>query len=142
MRHEYRASTTTHALSRDSLLWKIWSEKNSDWLKSLPSACLKEFPLISQLFEVTRSFKDIVRKRSNQGIPEWIETYKMYSFPALNTFISYIEKDLQGVMAACVDPLSNGLSEGHIHRVKMLKRMMYGRASDELLKKRVLIPLL
>ncbi|MCE4092461.1 ISL3 family transposase (plasmid) [Priestia megaterium] len=142
IRHEYRASATTHAISRDSLLWKIWSEKNSDWLKSLPSVCLKEFPLISQLFEVTPSFKDIVRKRSTQGIPEWIETYKTYSFPALNTFISYIEKDLQGVMAACVDPLSNGLSEGHIHRVKMLKRMMYGRASDELLKKRVLIPLL
>ncbi|WP_230586522.1 transposase, partial [Priestia megaterium] len=76
----------------------------------------------------------IVSKRSNQGIPGWIETCKMYSFPALDTFITYIEKDLQGVMAACVDPLSNGLSEGHIHRVKMLKRMMYGRASDELLK--------
>ncbi|GAB1798327.1 ISL3 family transposase [Priestia megaterium] len=142
IRHEYRASATTHSLSRASLLWKIWSEKNRNWLDSLPSACLKEFPLIPQLFEVTRKFRNIVSKRSNQGIPGWIETCKMYSFPALDTFITYIEKDLQGVMAACVDPLSNGLSEGHIHRVKMLKRMMYGRASDELLKKRVLIPLL
>ncbi|MED4286651.1 ISL3 family transposase [Priestia megaterium] len=142
IRHEYRASATTYALSRASLLWKIWSEKNKDWLDSLPSACLKEFPMIPQLFEVTRRFRDIVSKRSNQDIPAWIKTCKIYSFPALNTFITYIEKDLQGVMAACVDPLSNGLSEGHIHRVKMLKRMMYGRASDELLKKRVLLPLL
>lgn len=65
IRHEHRASATTHTLSRDSLLWKIWSEKNSGWRKSLPSACLKDFPLIPQLFEVIRSFKDIVRRRSN-----------------------------------------------------------------------------
>lgn len=142
IRQEQRASATTYTISRDCLLWKIWSEKNSDWLNTLPSACLKEFPLIPQLVEVTCSFKNIIRKRNNQGLSGWIERCKLYSFPALNTFTTYIEKDLQGVMAACVDPLSNGLSEGHINRVKTLKRMMYGRASDELLNKRVLIPLL
>jgi len=72
-----------------SLLWKIWSEKNRDWLDSLPSACLKEFTMIPRLFEMTCRFRDIVSKRSNQDIPAWIETCKIYSFPSLNTFITY-----------------------------------------------------
>jgi hypothetical protein len=35
-------------------------------------------------------------------------------------------------------PWSNGPIEGHINRLKAIKRQMYGRASFELLKARVL----
>lgn len=36
---------------------------------------------------------------------------------------------------------SNGVVEGHVNRLKMLKRQMYGRASFELLRRRVMSPL-
>ena len=36
---------------------------------------------------------------------------------------------------------SNGVVEGHVNRLKMLKRQMYGRAGFELLKQRVMSPL-
>jgi transposase len=32
---------------------------------------------------------------------------------------------------------SSGLVEGHIERIRMLKRQMYGRASPDLLRRRV-----
>ena len=35
-------------------------------------------------------------------------------------------------------PWSNGMVEGQIHRLKLLKRQMYGRADFDLLKLRVL----
>lgn len=35
-------------------------------------------------------------------------------------------------------PFSNGLLEGHVNRLKMIKRMMYGRAKLDLLEIRVL----
>ena len=35
-------------------------------------------------------------------------------------------------------PWSNGQTEGHVNRLKFLKRQMYGRASVELLRLRVL----
>jgi len=37
-------------------------------------------------------------------------------------------------------PWSNGMVEGHIHRLKLLKRQMYGRAGFDLLRLRVLNP--
>jgi transposase len=36
-------------------------------------------------------------------------------------------------------PWSSGVVEGAVNRLKMLKRQMYGRASFELLRKRVLL---
>ncbi|PWS48852.1 hypothetical protein DLE01_25600 [Streptomyces sp. FT05W] len=36
-------------------------------------------------------------------------------------------------------PWSSGVVEGHVNRIKMLKRQMFGRASFHLLRKRVLL---
>ncbi|MFI9176311.1 hypothetical protein ACIGXB_43845 [Streptomyces lincolnensis] len=36
-------------------------------------------------------------------------------------------------------PWNSGVAEGHVNRIKMLKRQMFGRAGFELLRKRVLL---
>lgn len=36
-------------------------------------------------------------------------------------------------------PFSSGAVEGQVNRIKMLKRQMFGRASLDLLRKRVLL---
>jgi transposase len=42
------------------------------------------------------------------------------------------------VHAALELPYSNGPTEGHVTRLKLLKRQMYGRAKLDLLRQRVL----
>jgi transposase len=42
------------------------------------------------------------------------------------------------VLAALQMPWSNGQVEGQVHRLKLVKRQMYGRASFDLLRLRVL----
>jgi transposase len=42
------------------------------------------------------------------------------------------------VLAALQTPWSNGQVEGQVHRLKLVKRQMYGRASFDLLRLRVL----
>jgi transposase len=49
-----------------------------------------------------------------------------------------LRRDLRAVELAMTVPWSNGPMEGHINRLKMIKRQMYGRAGFELLKARVL----
>lgn len=39
---------------------------------------------------------------------------------------------------AISEPWSTGPVEGHVNRLKMIKRQMYGRASFDLLRQRVL----
>jgi transposase len=46
--------------------------------------------------------------------------------------------DHDAVLAAIQFPWSNGQVEGHVHRLKLLKRTMYGRAGLELLRRRLI----
>ena len=56
---------------------------------------------------------------------------------ALERFVRTLKQDLSAVEAAVTEPWSNGPVEGHINRLKTLKRQMYGRAGVELLRARL-----
>ena len=53
-------------------------------------------------------------------------------------FCDGLRRDEKAVTAAVVLPWSNGQVEGQIHRLKLVKRQMYGRAKFNLLRRRVL----
>ncbi len=52
--------------------------------------------------------------------------------------VSYDRKDLSAVRAGLTESWSNGPVEGFVHKLKLIKRQMYGRAGFVLLCKRVL----
>ena len=52
-----------------------------------------------------------------------------------------IEADAAAIREAISSRWSNSVVEGHVNRLKMLKRQMYGRAAFELLRQRVMSPL-
>ena len=47
-------------------------------------------------------------------------------------------RDYAAVYAACSSTWSNGTTEGHVNRLKFLKRQMFGRAHLDLLRVKVL----
>jgi transposase len=57
----------------------------------------------------------------------------------LRNFAEGLKKDGAALYEAIRQSWSNGLTEGHVNRLKFLKRQMYGRASFELLRLRVLL---
>jgi len=58
--------------------------------------------------------------------------------PAFHTFVTGVHKDKEAVLAGLTLPWSTGPVEGHVNRLKLIKRSMYGRAEFDLLKLRVL----
>ena len=58
--------------------------------------------------------------------------------PEINRFCDELLRDAEAVAAAVILPWSNGQVEGQIHRLKLVKRQMYGRAHFKLLRCRVL----
>jgi transposase len=56
---------------------------------------------------------------------------------ALANFAKHLCRDEKAVLAALQQPWSNGPVEGHVHRLKLIKRSMYGRANFDLLRLRV-----
>ena len=49
-----------------------------------------------------------------------------------------VEQDKAAVQAGLTLPLSQGQVEGQVTKIKLIKRMMYGRAEFPLLRQRVL----
>ena len=58
---------------------------------------------------------------------------------AIETFAAGRAQDGAAVRAALTSPWSNAQAEGHVTKLKLLKREMYGRANFDLLRRRVLL---
>ena len=70
------------------------------------------------------------------ALPHWLgET----SNSLLASFGKGIAADLAAVKAALTEPWSNGQTEGQITKLKLVKRQMYGRASLDLLRARLVV---
>lgn len=72
-------------------------------------------------------------------LPQWIKAVRADDLPSLHTFANGLERDLAAVTAGLTLPWSSGTVEGHVNRIKMIKRQTYGRAGFGLLMKRVLL---
>ena len=84
------------------------------------------------------AFKQVFRERNPDALATWLEEAEHSGVPELRAFVIKLRQDLPAVQAAVVSPFSQGPVEGHIHRLKLLKRSMYGRGNFDLLKQRVL----
>jgi transposase len=71
-------------------------------------------------------------------LDEWINEAQKYDIPELQTFINGIKKDLTAIKNGIIYSYNNGLAEGSVNKIKVIKRIMYGRNSFELLKAKVL----
>jgi len=65
----------------------------------------------------------------------WLDSASGSALSELHDFAAGLRRDRAAVRAAVEPPWSNGLTEGQVNRLKMLKRHMYGQASDEWLRR-------
>ncbi|MCX4503970.1 transposase [Streptomyces anulatus] len=86
-----------------------------------------------------RSFAQILTERQGQRLPEWLDAVRQDDLPGLHTLAAGIDRDRAAVIAGLTLPWNSGVVEGHVNRIKMLKRQMFGRAGFALLRKRVLL---
>jgi transposase len=83
-------------------------------------------------------FADLLRRRSSGTLNEWLAKGEVSSCPEIRRFAEGIRRDESAVLAAVTQRWSNGPVEGHINRLKTVKRQMYGRAGFVLLRAQVL----
>jgi transposase len=83
-------------------------------------------------------FTAMVRQQQAEQLPQWLDDAAGSDLAAFRTFAAGLRRDLSAVTEALRLPYSNGPTEGHVHRLKLLKRQSYGRAGFTLLRQRVL----
>jgi transposase len=95
-------------------------------------------PVVGHLAGLTETFAAMVRERASERLDSWLEEAGAGPVAELRRFANGIRKDYTAIKAALESPHSNGQTEGHVTRLKLYKRQMYGRAKIDLLRKRVL----
>lgn len=94
----------------------------------------KRAPEIATCASLAREFCRIVRQRDATAWPQWRDAA---SSGPLSNFAKHLCHDEAATLAALQHPWSNGPVEGQVHRLKLIKRSMYGRANFDLLRLRV-----
>jgi transposase len=85
-----------------------------------------------------QSFRQVFQDRDPDALKSWMKRSTASDIPELKRFAAGIERDYEAVSAAVEQHWSNGQVEGQVHRLKLLKRQMYGRSGFLLLRRRVL----
>ncbi|OZI11881.1 hypothetical protein CEW92_09415 [Bacillaceae bacterium SAS-127] len=121
-----------------SIIWNFHGPPHEDCFKHIHSKLLSAFPDILLLNKIVSSFRQLFYSKDPQCLIEWIHQHEKSKFPLICSFIEGLKKDLSAVSNSIQEPWSNGVAEGHVNRLKTIKRMMYGRAKFSLLRIRVL----
>jgi transposase len=104
------------------------------------AAALRAMPgVVGQSCQLSTSFARLVREQDAAGWEAWVAAASASASPEWARFVNGLQRDAAAVRAALSEPWSQGAVEGHVHRLKLIKRAMYGRGSFELLRKRVLL---
>jgi transposase len=94
---------------------------------------------LDRLTKHVRAFAIMMTGRHGDRLDAWITAAEHDTLTPLAAFARHLRHDLDAVRHGLSLPYSSGPVEGNINRLKMLKRQMFGRASLELLRKRVLL---
>jgi transposase len=118
-----------------------WMTRRPDDLTDSQTLRLKSIlarsPALQATYDLIRGFADILTNRHGNQLDEWL--VDATGPPALRSFVTGLRSDHAAVLNGLSLPWSSGPVEGNVNRIKMFKRQMYGRASLDLLRKRVLL---
>ena len=113
-------------------------------VKRMPDAQLyvdqltQEDPAIAQAYTLSQAFLALVRERRGDALAAWMTEATTSGIEALARFAQGLQEDLAAITAGLTLPWSNGPVEGHVNRLKLLKRQGYGRVGVGLLRQRVM----
>jgi transposase len=93
---------------------------------------------IARAHVLSDTFLAIVRERRGADLEAWMAAAIASGIAELARFARGLQDDVPAVTAGLTFEWSNGVTEGQIHRLKLVKRQGYGRAGFALLRQRVL----
>jgi transposase len=95
-------------------------------------------PLLAQGYELKQRFQTLLAQRDRAAFDPWLQEAETSELPSFQSLAHSFRQDYDAIIAALTTPWSTGQCEGQICRVKLLKRLGYGRAKLDLLSQRIL----
>lgn len=125
------------------------SSRALSWILTRPSASLtdedkttvatlRQHPSLARTNDLAQQFTEMTTGRKGELLTGWIQEAMASDIHELKSYALGLQADQAAIQAAMTYEWSNGMTEGHVNRLKLIKRQMYGRASFDLLRIRVL----
>jgi transposase len=89
-------------------------------------------------YQLVQEFRQLLHQREGEKLDAWLAKSVASQIRELQSFVQGIERDKAAVVAGLTLSQNNGLVEGKVNKLKLIKRMGYGRAGFALLRQRVL----
>ncbi|HEX8865173.1 MAG TPA: transposase [Lentzea sp.] len=91
-------------------------------------AILAASPDLTALVAHVRAFATMMGSLRGQDLETWMTVVDADDQPELRSFVRGLRRDQDAVAAGLTLHWNSGIVEGHVKRLKMLKRQMFGRA--------------
>jgi transposase len=97
-----------------------------------------KYPMFKKIIDLVNRFKAVLKCKHIEDLDKWIGNAIALENKEVSSFINGITRDLTAVKNAIQYDYNNGLAEGSVNKLKVIKRIMYGRCSFEMLRKKIL----
>lgn len=130
-----------HSIKRQHIIQLLYHSKEESQEVTLEECRLlfNQYPFIKEFYEIVHQFKKILKTHDSNGFTSWFQHIEQLPYENLLGFTVGIKKDLAAVSMAVLVDYNNGLAEGSINKIKVIKRIMYGRCSFNLLRNKTLL---
>ncbi len=95
-------------------------------------------PAFAETIALSDQWTAMIRTQNEAVFSAWIQAARTSTVQSIRDFTRKLLQDEAAVRQACSACWSNGQTEGQVHRLKLVKRLMYGRAGFDLLRIRML----
>ena len=99
---------------------------------------LQANPLLAQGHRLKEWFHEIIGQGDVEALDAWCQEVAQSGLKQFQSIVRSFRQDYEAIKLALTTPWSTGQCEGQICRVKLIKRIGYGRANPDLLRQRVL----
>lgn len=123
-------------IKRSDVIKRLFSWTSAPDAEEMISIVFEKYDFLNTLKAFYDEFRYCLVNLKKESFKNILD--KDYENEFISKFIENLNKDYDAVLNAATYSESNGLLEGHVSKLKKIKRDMYGRASVELLRKKVI----
>jgi len=135
------AATPRPMLPSRAAAWLVLrrADKRSAEDQAVLDGVRRHAPELDEAVALAEEFTGLVRDRAPSRLDPWLRRARDSTAHHMRNFAKRLGDDYDAVRAAVTLAWSNGPVEGQINRPKTIKRQIYGRASLDLLERRLLL---
>ncbi|WP_274532404.1 MULTISPECIES: transposase [unclassified Clostridium] len=97
-----------------------------------------EYPKLKVIIDLVNEFRNILKYKQIHNLTEWINKVLKLKIRQFNSFANGLNRDIEAVKNAIIYDYNNVLAERCINKIKLIKRIMFGRCSFETLRTKTL----